>query len=209
MPAVRVPLGFLNTEPQHGRSNGVPALRQRNSRPCTSLSLAGGSSISASLASSTTTFPRFDARYLNEICLRGIWRILPRPSITVHSVRTSVNSAPCAPAFMNTPPPAKLKEVQGRLFRWRKAGTPFDLPCCGSVFKNPSGTRTAGMLIDECGLKGFTIGGAQVSPLHANYIVNTGTASASDVLKVIEHVRKTVAKRTGVELELEVKVIGA
>jgi UDP-N-acetylmuramate dehydrogenase len=106
-------------------------------------------------------------------------------------------------------PPAKLKEMQARLFRWRKAGTPFDLPCCGSVFKNPSGPRTAGMLIDECGLKGFTVGGAQVSPLHANYIVNTGTATASDVLKVIEHVRKTVAKRTGVELELEVKVIGA
>jgi UDP-N-acetylmuramate dehydrogenase len=105
-------------------------------------------------------------------------------------------------------PPAKLKEMQARLFRWRKAGTPFDQPCCGSVFKNPGGPRTAGMLIDESGLKGFTIGGAQVSPLHANYIVNTGNATASDVLKVIEHVRKTVAKKTGVELELEVKVIG-
>jgi len=105
-------------------------------------------------------------------------------------------------------PPAKLKEMQGRLFRWRKAGTPFDQPCCGSVFKNPSGTRTAGTLIDECGLKGFTIGGAQVSPLHANYIVNTGNATASDVLKVIEHVRKTVAKKAGIELELEVKVVG-
>jgi UDP-N-acetylmuramate dehydrogenase len=104
--------------------------------------------------------------------------------------------------------PAKLKELQGKLLRWRKAGTPFDLPCCGSVFKNPSGTRTAGVLIDESGLKGFTIGGAQVSPLHANYIVNTGTATASDVLRVIEHVRKTVAKKTGVELALEVKVIG-
>src|SRR5712671_6538682 len=105
-------------------------------------------------------------------------------------------------------PPAKLKELQGRLLRWRKAGTPFDQPCAGSVFKNPGGPRTAGALIDECGLKGFTIGGAQVSTLHANYIVNTGTATAGDVLKVIEHVRKTVAKKTGVELELEVKVIG-
>jgi len=105
-------------------------------------------------------------------------------------------------------PPAKLKEVQARLFRWRKAGTPFDQPCCGSVFKNPGGPRTAGMVIDEAGLKGFTIGGAQVSSLHANYIVNTGNATAGDVLKVIEHVRKTVAKKTGVELELEVKVIG-
>ena len=105
-------------------------------------------------------------------------------------------------------PPAKLKEMQARLFRWRKAGTPFDQPCCGSVFKNPGGARTAGMLIDESGLKGFTIGGAQVSPLHANYIVNSGNATAGDVLKVIDHVRKTVTKKTGVELELEVKVIG-
>lgn len=105
-------------------------------------------------------------------------------------------------------PPAKLKDVQARLFRWRKAGTPFDQPCCGSVFKNPGGPRTAGMLIDEAGLKGFTLGSVQVSPMHANYIVNTGNATASDVLKVIEHVRKTVAKKTSVELELEVKVIG-
>src|SRR6059036_3180516 len=105
--------------------------------------------------------------------------------------------------------PAKLKELQGKLLRWRKAGTPFDQPCCGSTFTNPGGPRTAGMLIDECALKGFTIGGAQVSPLHANYIVNTGTATASDVLRVIDHVRKTVAKKTGVQLELEVKVVGA
>ena len=105
-------------------------------------------------------------------------------------------------------PPAKLKELQGKLLRWRKAGTPFDQPCCGSVFKNPGGPRTAGALIDEAGLKGFTIGGAQVSSLHANYIVNTGTATANDVLKLIEHVRKTVAKKMGVELELEAKVVG-
>ena len=104
--------------------------------------------------------------------------------------------------------PAKLKELQGKLFRWRKAGTPFDLACCGSTFTNPSGTKTAGMLIDECGLKGYTVGDAQVSTLHANYIVNKGTATAADVLKVIEHVRKTVAKKTGVTLELECKVIG-
>src|SRR5438445_411036 len=104
--------------------------------------------------------------------------------------------------------PAKLKELQAKLFRWRKAGTPFDQPCCGSTFINPSGTKTAGMLIDECGLKGFTIGGAQVSTQHANYIINKGTATASDVLKVIDHIRKTVAKKTGVTLELECKVIG-
>ena len=105
-------------------------------------------------------------------------------------------------------PPAKLKEIQGRLLRWRKAGTPFDQPCAGSTFRNPSGTKTAGMLIDEVGLKGHRVGGAQVSPMHANYFVNTGNATAADVLKLIDHVRKTVAKRAGVELELEVKVVG-
>ncbi|HLQ68007.1 MAG TPA: UDP-N-acetylmuramate dehydrogenase [Gemmatimonadales bacterium] len=104
--------------------------------------------------------------------------------------------------------PAKLKELQAKLFRWRKAGTPFDQPCCGSTFINPSATKTAGMLIDEVGLKGFTIGGAQVSTLHANYIINKGTATASDVLRVIDHIRKTVAKKTGVTLELECKVLG-
>jgi UDP-N-acetylmuramate dehydrogenase len=105
--------------------------------------------------------------------------------------------------------PAKLKELQAKLFRWRKAGTPFDQPCCGSTFTNPQGgNKTAGMLIDECGLKGYTVGGAQVSTQHANYIINKGTATASDVLKIIDHIRKTVAKKTGVTLELECKVIG-
>ena len=57
-------------------------------------------------------------------------------------------------------------------------------------------------------MKGHQIGGAQVSTMHANYFVNLGTATAADVLKLIEHVRKTVAKKTGVELATEVKVIG-
>jgi len=105
--------------------------------------------------------------------------------------------------------PAKLKELQAKLFRWRKAGTPFDQACAGSTFRNPGGPKTAGMLIDECGLKGFKIGGAQVSTLHANYFVNTGNATASDVLRLIDHVRKTVHKKIGVELALEIKVIGA
>jgi UDP-N-acetylmuramate dehydrogenase len=103
---------------------------------------------------------------------------------------------------------AKLKELQGRLFRWRKAGTPFDLPCAGSTFKNPGGPKSAGTLIDEVGLKGHTVGGVQVSPMHANYLVNLGTGTAADVLKLIEHIRKTVQRKTGVELELEIKVVG-
>ena len=104
--------------------------------------------------------------------------------------------------------PAKLKELQAKLFRWRKAGTPFDLPCAGSTFKNPGGNKTAGMLIDEVGLKGFRMGAVQVSPLHANYFVNLGNATAADVLRLIDHVKKTVAKKIGVEMELEIKVLG-
>jgi UDP-N-acetylmuramate dehydrogenase len=104
--------------------------------------------------------------------------------------------------------PAKLKELQGKLLRWRKAGTPFDQPCCGSTFKNPGGAKSAGTLIDECGLKGLTVGGIEVSSLHANYFINKGNGTAADALKLIEQVRKTVAKKTGVELELECKVIG-
>jgi UDP-N-acetylmuramate dehydrogenase len=104
--------------------------------------------------------------------------------------------------------PAKLKELQGKLLRWRKAGTPFDQPCVGSTFKNPGGAKSAGMLIGECGLKGLTVGGIEVSSLHANYFVNKGNGTANDALKLIEQVRKTVAKKTSVELELECKVIG-
>lgn len=118
--------------------------------------------------------------------------------------------------------PAQLEREIRHHFQWRKAGTPFNEPCCGSVFRNPGSgrpaglgdggeadetPRTAGQLIDACGLKGFTIGGAQVSPVHANYIVNLGGATAQDVLAVIAAVRDRVARELGVELELEVQVI--
>ncbi len=93
--------------------------------------------------------------------------------------------------------------------RWRKAGTPFTEPCCGSVFRNPAGDRTAGQLIDAVAMKGFSVGGAQVSSKHANYIVNTGEASADDVLRVIEAVRSKVLEEAGIELELEVQIVGA
>src|SRR5437870_2629211 len=142
---------------------------------------------------------------------KGKIRQVPRKQISFKYRASNLGSAIVLEAKLALigEPPAKLKDLEARLLRWRKAGTPFDQPCAGSVFKNPGGPRTAGGLIAECGRKGFTIGGAQVSTLHANYIVNKATATASDVLKVIDHVRKTVAKKTGVELELEVKVIGA
>jgi UDP-N-acetylmuramate dehydrogenase len=110
----------------------------------------------------------------------------------------------------------RLDEAITEMFEWRQRGTPFNQPCCGSVFKNPAGpswkredgSRTAGQLIEAAGLKAFTVGGAQVSPMHANYFVNTGAATASDVKKLIEHVQRTVQDRFGVMLEPEVKLIG-
>jgi UDP-N-acetylmuramate dehydrogenase len=113
--------------------------------------------------------------------------------------------------------PAQLEEAVAEMFEWRQQGTPFNQPCCGSVFKNPAGPswkrengpRTAGQLIEAAGLKGFTIGGAQVSPMHANYFVNTGGATAADVRQLIAHVQKVVRERFGVRLEPEVKLIGA
>jgi UDP-N-acetylmuramate dehydrogenase len=107
------------------------------------------------------------------------------------------------------------REVE-RLFAWRQQGTPFNQPCCGSVFKNPPGpapaewTRpwTAGSLIEASGQKGARTGGAQVSPLHANYFVNTGEATAEDVRALIAQAREAVRQRFGVVLQTEVKVIG-
>jgi UDP-N-acetylmuramate dehydrogenase len=111
--------------------------------------------------------------------------------------------------------PSALTEEIRRLLEWRKEGTPFNEPCCGSVFRNPppervpaGGPRTAGQLIEAAGLKGFRVGGAEVSRKHANYIVNTGNATAADVLSVIEAVRSRVLSEFGVELELEVRVVG-
>ena len=103
--------------------------------------------------------------------------------------------------------PERLKTEIAELLRRRKAGTPFELACCGSVFQNPV-ENTAGRLIDQCGLKGRRVGGAEISRMHANYIVNVGNASADDVLKLIDIARTAVFKDFGVELELEVKVLG-
>jgi UDP-N-acetylmuramate dehydrogenase len=111
----------------------------------------------------------------------------------------------------------RLEEQITEMFEWRQNGTPFNQPCCGSVFKNPSGPswkredgpRTAGQLIEAAGLKGRRVGGAEVSPMHANYFVNTGTASAADVRGLIELAQREVEARFGVRLEPEVKLIGA
>jgi UDP-N-acetylmuramate dehydrogenase len=90
----------------------------------------------------------------------------------------------------------------------RKATQPIGEWSCGSVFTNPSGDHAA-RLIDTAGLKGHRIGGARVSEMHANFIVNDGTASAADIEQLIGHVMTTVERVHGVQLKPEVRVVGA
>ena len=106
--------------------------------------------------------------------------------------------------------PGDEKAAMGRmrdLLAKRVATQPLNQPNAGSVFRNPWGDHAA-RLIEACGLKGFGIGAAQVSPKHANFIVNLGGALAADIEAVIDHVQATVAAKTGIELVREVRIVG-
>ena len=102
---------------------------------------------------------------------------------------------------------AEVEKVVKDYLHYRRDTQPLTLPSAGCVFKNPS-KDSAGRVIDLAGLKGAQVGDAQVSDKHANFIVNQGQASARDVLALIRKVRAAVAKKTGVKLELELKVVG-
>ena len=99
-----------------------------------------------------------------------------------------------------------MEEMKAMLER-RRSTQPLGLPSCGSVFRNPPGDFSA-RLIEEAGLKGHRIGGAEVSTKHANFIINRDDASASDIEELIEHVRKTVLEVHGVRLQHEVRIVG-
>ena len=97
---------------------------------------------------------------------------------------------------------AKMADFAAR----RRDKQPLSLPSAGSAYKRPEG-HFAGQLIEQCGLKGFQIGGARVSDKHAGFIVNMGGATSDDVLRLMEHIEKTVLDRTGVRLEREVRIL--
>lgn len=98
---------------------------------------------------------------------------------------------------------AKMYENLGK----RKSKQPLEFPSAGSTFKRPEG-YFAGALIEECGLKGYTVGGAQVSEKHAGFVINRGNATSSDIAKLIDYVRNTVYENKGVMLEPEVRFLG-
>ena len=97
---------------------------------------------------------------------------------------------------------ARMEELSAR----RQEKQPLEYPSAGSMFKRPVGYFAAA-LIDQCGLKGLTVGGAQVSEKHAGFVVNRGGATCADVLELVEQVKQCVRDRTGVELEMEVRIL--
>lgn len=101
----------------------------------------------------------------------------------------------------------KIKEKMDELTYLRESKQPLDLPSCGSVFKRPEGYYT-GKLIQDAGLQGVSIGGAQVSKKHAGFIVNIGNATATDYINLIKHIQNQIFKIYKVTLEREVRIIG-
>ena len=102
--------------------------------------------------------------------------------------------------------PAAITARMEELAAKRKKKQPLEYPSAGSMFKRPPG-HFAAALIDQCGLKGLTVGGAQVSEKHAGFVVNRGGATCADVLALVDQVKEEVLRQTGVELEMEVKVL--
>ena len=103
--------------------------------------------------------------------------------------------------------PEEIRSRMEELRQKRAEKQPLDMPSAGSTFKRPEG-HFAGKLIMDAGLRGFSIGGAQVSEKHCGFVVNTGNATAGDVLALIREIQKTVLEKFGVELETEVKFLG-
>ena len=138
-------------------------------------------------------------------------RILSREELKLNYRCSLLTERPEAVAlyaeFVLTPgDPARIRETMRELMAKRKASQPLEWPSAGSTFKRPEG-YFAGTLIDQCGLKGLTVGGAQVSEKHAGFLINRGGATFADMTELIRQVQQRVLDATGVRLEPEVKIV--
>ena len=102
--------------------------------------------------------------------------------------------------------PAEIRAEMDDFALRRRTKQPLEYPSAGSMFKRPEG-HFAAALIDQCGLKGLRVGGAQVSEKHAGFVVNRGGATCRDVLSLVDQIKKSVWEETGVQLEMEVKIL--
>lgn len=128
-------------------------------------------------------------------------------SVAYRSVTGPSNEWFIEGTFRFEPDVEASKETLEAMLERRKTTQPLGLPSCGSVFRNPPGDHAA-RLIEAAGLKGYRIGGAEVSTKHANFIINSDNATATDVEELIEHVRDSVQEKHGVELRHEVRIVG-
>ncbi|WP_299485925.1 UDP-N-acetylmuramate dehydrogenase [Acaryochloris sp. IP29b_bin.137] len=120
------------------------------------------------------------------------------------------HSQPVVKAVFQLHGDKSVKEVQATTqshLNHRLSTQPYDWPSCGSVFRNPL-PRTAGWLIEQSGLKGYTLGGAQVAQKHANFILNSGNATATDIFTLIRHIQHKVEENWSLLLKPEVKMLG-
>lgn len=135
------------------------------------------------------------------------------PEQLKYSYRTSILQGDCrlvTQATFQLQPGGTIPQVKAETHRnWqqRKSSQPYHLPSCGSVFRNPK-PHAAGWLIEQLGLKGYQIGGAQVAHRHANFILNCGGAQAGDIFRLIRHVQEQVEHHWSLSLEPEVKLLG-
>lgn len=137
----------------------------------------------------TVPAEELDFSYRHSIFMKKDWTLLTASVIPEHGNQDEIR--------------AKMQDLLGR----RRAKQPLEFPSAGSTFKRPEGSY-ASKLIDECGLKGYTVGGAQVSEKHAGFVVNRGGATFADVMAVCAHVQDVVKKQTGFVLELEPEILG-
>jgi UDP-N-acetylmuramate dehydrogenase len=151
----------------------------------------------------------FDVIKKVEIVRGTDFQILAKKEIHFEYRKTNLDKDIVIAAHFELKPGNKeeLLDKRKEMLKKRRDSQPLELPNAGSIFKNPQG-HFAGVLIEKCGLKGYRVGGVSVSEKHANFLVNDQNGTSSDMMILIDHVKKTVREQCSVELEMEVKKLG-
>lgn len=167
--------------------------------------VGGAVYMNAGASGAETQEALFEVSYVNE---KGSLEVLPKNVLTFsyrHSSFQGQKGAIVAAKFILTPS-EEARKKQLSIIEYRTRTQPYNDKSAGCIFRNPA-PQSAGALIHQSGLKGARIGGAEVSTMHANFIVNKGNAKAKDVLALSEHVKKVVKEKTGQDLEMEIRCI--